>query len=175
MGMPERVLQTTSEKASLELGRRIGEQLEAGDVVALWGELGAGKTLMARGIAWGLGVPSMVRITSPTFTVINEYEARLHLYHLDLYRIANEDDLDTIPWREVLYGNGVAVVEWPERLGQALPEDRLDVYLEIISETVRRITIEARGQSYQTRFEVASLGLDNIDFEERQASCPVRP
>jgi tRNA threonylcarbamoyladenosine biosynthesis protein TsaE len=128
---------------------------------------------MARGIAWGLGVPPMVRITSPTFTVINEYEARLHLYHLDLYRIANEDDLDTIPWRDVLYGNGVAVVEWPERLGQVLPEERLDLCLEITGENVRRIIIRARGQSYQKRFEDAYLGVDNTDFEERQASCPV--
>jgi tRNA threonylcarbamoyladenosine biosynthesis protein TsaE len=171
--MLERVFQTTSEKASLELGRRIGERLEAGDVVALWGELGAGKTLIARGIAWGLGVPPMVHITSPTFTVINEYEARLHLYHLDLYRIANEDDLETIPWRDVLYGSGVAVVEWPERLGEALPEERLDLCLEIAGESVRRITIRAWGQNYQTRFEDASLGVDNTDFEERQASCPV--
>ncbi|HBD07401.1 MAG TPA: tRNA (adenosine(37)-N6)-threonylcarbamoyltransferase complex ATPase subunit type 1 TsaE [Syntrophobacteraceae bacterium] len=162
--MLEWVFHSTSEKASLELGRRIGERLEAGDVVALWGELGAGKTLMARGIARGLGIPSEVPITSPTFTIINEYESRLHLYHMDLYRIVNEDDLETIPWRDALYGSGVAVVEWPERLGEALPEQRLDLCLETAGDTARTITIRAWGQPYRTRFESTSLRFDNTDL-----------
>jgi tRNA threonylcarbamoyladenosine biosynthesis protein TsaE len=151
------VFRSASEQESHDLGRRIGERLEASDVVTLWGELGAGKTLIAQGIARGLGVPSAVRITSPTFTVINEYDGRLHLYHLDLYRIVNEDDLETVPWREALFGDGVAVVEWPERLGEALPEERLDLGLKIVGEAARTINIRAHGERYLARFAEVSL------------------
>jgi tRNA threonylcarbamoyladenosine biosynthesis protein TsaE len=151
--MCEWVFRSTSEAQSLEVGRQIGERLHGGDVVALWGELGAGKTLFARGIARGLGVAPGTRITSPTFTIINEYDGRLHLYHLDLYRIGCPDDLETVSWREALFGSGVAVVEWPERLGKALPEERLDVHLEIVGEEARAIRIHARGERYLARFE----------------------
>jgi len=151
--MPEWVFRSASETESLEVGRQIGERLNAGDVVTLWGELGAGKTLITRGIAQGLGIPPGVRVTSPTFTIINEYDGRLHLYHLDLYRIVSLDDLETVPWREALFGKGVAVVEWPERLGEALPEERLDICLEIAGEEERAISIHAHGERYLVRFE----------------------
>ena len=151
--MCEWIFRSTSEVQSLELGRQIGERLKSGDVVALWGELGAGKTLFTRGIARGLGVAEGTRITSPTFTIINEYDGRLHLYHLDLYRIGSLDDLETVSWREALFGSGVAVVEWPERLGKVLPEERLDVHLEIVGEETRAIGIHARGERYLVRFE----------------------
>jgi tRNA threonylcarbamoyladenosine biosynthesis protein TsaE len=140
---------SASEEASLEFGRSIGEGLEAGDVVALWGELGAGKTLLTRGIARGLGIPAEVRITSPTFTFINEYDGRLHLYHLDLYRISHPDELDTLPWREALYGAGVAVVEWPDRLGELVPAERLDILLEITGDATRTFTIDPCGDKYR--------------------------
>jgi tRNA threonylcarbamoyladenosine biosynthesis protein TsaE len=138
-------MESSSEAVSLELGRRIGQLLEAGDVVALWGELGAGKTLLPRGIAHGLGISPRVRITSPTFTFINEYDGRLHLYHLDLYRLTGADELETIPCREALFGTGVAVVEWPERLGSDLPAERWDIRLVISGDASRTITISARG------------------------------
>ena len=139
------IIHSDSEAASLELGRHIGECLEAGDVLALWGELGAGKTLLTRGIARGLGISPEVRITSPTFTFINEYEGRLYLYHIDLYRVVDAAELNTIPWREVLFGSGVAVVEWPERLGQGLPDERFDIQLQITGDDTRTITIRAHG------------------------------
>jgi tRNA threonylcarbamoyladenosine biosynthesis protein TsaE len=139
------IIHSDSEAASLELGRHIGECLEAGDVLALWGELGAGKTLLTRGIARGLGISPEVRITSPTFTFINEYEGRLYLYHIDLYRVVDAAELNTIPWREVLFGSGVAVVEWPERLGQGLPDERFDIQLQITGDDTRTITISAHG------------------------------
>jgi tRNA threonylcarbamoyladenosine biosynthesis protein TsaE len=144
--MQSLVIESPGEAVSLELGRRIGQLLEAGDVLALWGELGAGKTLLTRGIARGLGISPQVRITSPTFTFINEYDGRLHLYHLDLYRITVADDLETLPWREALFGAGVAVVEWPERLGSNLPAARWDIRLAIGSDTSRIITISAHGE-----------------------------
>jgi tRNA threonylcarbamoyladenosine biosynthesis protein TsaE len=150
--MPQLVIESPSETVSLEVGRRLGQCLQAGDVAALWGELGAGKTLLARGIARGLGIPAHVRITSPTFTFINEYEGRLHLYHLDLYRITAADGLETLPWREALFGTGVALVEWPERLGAALPPERWDIHLEITGDTSRTITICPQGSENISRW-----------------------
>jgi len=139
------------EEVSLRLGRLIGSWLEAGDVVALWGELGAGKTLLARGVARGLGVPDEVPVTSPTFTFINEYEGRLHLYHLELYRLSDPDELETLPWREALYGKGASLIEWPERLGHLLPDERWDIRLEIRGETDRLITIIPRCRNFDER------------------------
>jgi len=141
------VFECGSQEATVELGRRIGQNLAAGDVVALWGDLGAGKTLMTRAMALGLGVPERTPVTSPTFTFINEYEGRLHIYHLDLYRLSDLTELDTLPWMEALYGTGVSIIEWPERLGTLIPEERWDLHLKITSDETRTITIEALGKA----------------------------
>ncbi len=122
--MNEFIFNSPGEECSLLFGRAIGQLVQAGDILALHGELGAGKTLLTQGIARGLEVGPEVRVTSPTFTIINEYSGRLHLFHLDLYRISGPDELETLPWQESLFGNGVAVIEWPERLGRLLPADR---------------------------------------------------
>ena len=97
--MNEFVFNSPGEECSLLLGRAIGELVQSGDILALRGELGSGKTLLTRGIARGLGVGPQVRVTSPTFTIINEYSGRLDLFHLDLYRISGPDELETLPWR----------------------------------------------------------------------------
>ncbi len=141
------VFECGSQEATVELGRRIGQNLAAGDVVALWGDLGAGKTLMTRAMTLGLGVPERTPVTSPTFTFINEYEGRLHIYHLDLYRLSDLTELDTLPWMEALYGTGVSIIEWPERLGTLIPEERWDLHLKITSDETRTITIEALGKA----------------------------
>jgi tRNA threonylcarbamoyladenosine biosynthesis protein TsaE len=150
--MDEMTLTSPNESCSLMLGAKIGEQVEAGDVLALWGELGTGKTLFTRGIARGMGVPQQIPITSPTFTIINEYEGRLRLYHLDLYRLTTLEDLETVPWREVIFGSGVAVIEWPDRMGSLLPVKRWDIRFEFLDEDHRRITVAAHGESEQARF-----------------------
>ncbi|MCK8601093.1 tRNA (adenosine(37)-N6)-threonylcarbamoyltransferase complex ATPase subunit type 1 TsaE [Desulfoferrobacter suflitae] len=149
--MKHLTLSSANEDYSCELGRRIGAMLATGDILALWGELGAGKTLLARGIARGLGVPSSIPVTSPTFTFINEYHGRLHLYHLDLYRLGDWDELDTLPWREALYGTGVAIIEWPDRLGPYLPEERFDVRITITGDASRSIDIIAHGDLLSER------------------------
>ncbi len=139
------------EDCTLLIGRRIGELLEPGDILSLRGELGAGKTLLVRGIARGLGVPESVRVTSPTFTIINEYAGRLLLFHLDLYRISGPDELETLPWEETLFGRGIAAIEWPERLGRLLPSSRIDVKIYITGEECRSISILGRGKRYAER------------------------
>jgi len=136
-----------NEEFSSLLGFRIGERLCRGDILAMWGELGAGKTFLTRGIARGLDVPSSIPITSPTFTFINEYSSgRLHLYHLDLYRLTDPDEIETLPWKEAIYGSGVCIIEWPDRLGQNIPEERIDIHLEITGEMSRTIIIMAPSE-----------------------------
>lgn len=139
------------EECSLLLGRCIGKLLCPGDVLALWGELAAGKTLLARGIAQGLGVPPEVRVTSPTFTIINEYPGRLYLYHLDLYRVSGPEELETLPWQESLFSKGVAVIEWPERLDRLLPSNRWDISFAITGLESRRISFACRGKRNRER------------------------
>jgi tRNA threonylcarbamoyladenosine biosynthesis protein TsaE len=131
---PGTIVVTRSETETFDAGVRVAARLEVGDVVLLSGPLGAGKTVLARGLAAGLGVaPGEVR--SPTFTLVNPYRGRVPVYHLDLYRIEKPSDLDELGLEEILGGDGVAVVEWGERLGRWLPPRRL------------LITVEDRGGS----------------------------
>jgi len=142
------------------LGSRLGELLEAGDVILLEGGLGAGKTVLHQGIAQGLGVEDPV--TSHTFTLIHEYAGRLPLYHVDLYRLADDADAAAIGLEEYIYGDGVTVVEWPDRAGGLLPDDHLTVLLSPIAETKRALRLTPLGQRYTrlvTRFKREVFGL----------------
>ncbi|MBU6423660.1 MAG: tRNA (adenosine(37)-N6)-threonylcarbamoyltransferase complex ATPase subunit type 1 TsaE [Chloroflexota bacterium] len=126
------------------LGERIGCAAEAGDVVALWGELGSGKTTLVRGIARGLGVPEHA-VTSPTFVIVHEHDdGRLPLFHIDLYRLAPGDTPST-GWDEALLSGGVTAIEWPDRVARWLPPDRLDVRLLSRGGDEREILLEATG------------------------------
>ncbi len=136
------IFETYSPEETVSIGEKIGRNLKKGDIVALWGEMGAGKTTITRGIAKALGVPPGVPVTSPTFTLINEYDGKVKLYHIDFYRIASVDELETIPLREVFYGDGIAVIEWPDKLEKYLPETRWDVIIEFIEEDKRRIKVK---------------------------------
>jgi tRNA threonylcarbamoyladenosine biosynthesis protein TsaE len=160
--MQELKLTSPSENCSLRLGSRIGQQVEGGDVLALRGELGSGKTLFTRGIARGMGVPLQVPITSPTFTIINEYEGRLRLYHLDLYRLKGSEELEMLPWREIIFGDGVSVIEWPDLMCGLLPERRWDLEFEFVDEDRRTITLAARGESQEAR--LANLAQELTDI-----------
>lgn len=134
------------------LGERLGRSARPGDVIALWGELGAGKTVLARGVATGLGIDPE-EVTSPTFIILHEHATgRMPLFHLDLYRLSNAD-LGSTGWQETLDGGGVTVIEWPDRAGDELPADRLDVRLEHIAETKRRVVLEATGPRSRTLLE----------------------
>jgi tRNA threonylcarbamoyladenosine biosynthesis protein TsaE len=166
--MKEFLFRSPGEKCSLLLGRAIGELLQPGDILALRGELAAGKTLLARGIARGLGIGPEVRITSPTFTIINEYAGRLRLYHIDLYRISGPDDLDTLPWQESLFGNGAAVIEWPERLGRLLPAERWDIKFSICDEESREMLVCGRGRKNRARM---AKWVEKIQEVQREAQC----
>jgi len=142
------------------VGARLGELLEAGDVVLLEGELGAGKTVFAQGVARGLGIEDPV--TSPTFTLIHEYEGRLPLYHADLYRLAGAADALGIGLEEYLWGDGVTLIEWPDRATGLVPDVHLTVALRPISDTKRAIRLSAAGDRYTrlvAQFKQAAFGL----------------
>jgi tRNA threonylcarbamoyladenosine biosynthesis protein TsaE len=139
-------METSSPEETHLLAERLGGLLEPGDVVALIGELGSGKTLFAQGLARGLEVPVSFAITSPTFTLVNEYPGRIPFYHLDLYRIAGAAQCVDLGLEELLYGQGAAVIEWAERLGPELPEERLEVHLTLTGESNRSIIFRAFGR-----------------------------
>ena len=131
---------------TITLGRIMGAQLGMGAVIALIGELGSGKTCITQGIAQGLGVPDAYYITSPTFTLINEYPGRIPLYHLDVYRLSGAEDLVDLGYEEYFYGNGVIVIEWAEKIQDILPAGCLYVYFTYIDENSRQMKITGNNE-----------------------------
>ena len=131
---------THCEEETEALGERLAKCLRAGAVVALYGDLGAGKTAFVRGMARGLDIRESV--TSPTFTIVNEYPGDPALFHFDMYRLKNAEELYGIGWEDYLDRNGICVTEWSERIEEALPEDAVRVTIGRTGENDRRIRIE---------------------------------
>jgi len=130
-------------------GRLLGQSMCGGEIVGLVGELGTGKTVFVKGVAEGLEVGKDAWIRSPTFTLINEYSGRLPIYHIDLYRVGSREELEALNLREYLYGTGVSLIEWFDKL----PEEELDEHLKVMlahgGGTVREVTFNARGERYE--------------------------
>jgi tRNA threonylcarbamoyladenosine biosynthesis protein TsaE len=133
------------------LGRALGAVAEAGDLVCLWGDLGAGKTHLAKAFGAALGVTET--ITSPSFILMAEYEGRLPLFHIDPYRLASAEDALAGGLIDERQASGVTLVEWPERLGDALPLDRLDVRIGGTGDEPRTITLIAWPDRYRRYLE----------------------
>lgn len=145
---------SSSVEQTLRLGMRLGELLQPGDLICLSGELGAGKTVMARGVGRGWG--ASVRVTSPTFTLINQYprltDGRI-LYHMDCYRLESQADAITTGIEDILEGNGALMIEWAERIETMLSADRLTISLAYESETRRSLRFQAKGARSTRLFE----------------------
>lgn len=131
---------TDSEASTIKLGENIGKVLEPGDIISLTGDLGAGKTQLTKGIAAGLGVVDYV--TSPTFIIVNEYEGRIPLYHFDVYRINDIQEMYEIGFDEYLFGKGVCVIEWGDIVSDLLPEKIIRINMKKIDDNIREISIE---------------------------------
>jgi len=134
-------IQSKSSEDTFRIGAIIGAGADKGDIVALIGDLGTGKTRLTQGIAAGLEVPAAYPITSPTFTLINEYPGRFVLYHFDIYRLEGSKDLEDMGYEDYFYGDGVVVIEWAERIRDILPEGVLFINLAYLDEHNRELVI----------------------------------
>lgn len=130
------------------LGRRLGPLLFPGAVIALVGQLGAGKTHFTRAVAEGLGVRNPAAVNSPTFVLIQEYPARLPVYHFDAYRLATGSEFAALGSDEYFAGDGVCLIEWADRVPDAMPAERLDISIHIVDASRRRFNVTARGEKY---------------------------
>jgi len=134
------VFTTANEKETLQAGEEFAKSLRPGDVVAMRGYLGAGKTAFTRGVAAGLGLDA--RVSSPTFTIVNEYLGKVPLFHFDLYRLGDSEELFEIGWEEYLERGGICMVEWSENADDAMPRNTIYVNIEKTDETGRVITVD---------------------------------
>lgn len=136
---------THSLEETENMAQQLARQLKAGDVITLEGDLGAGKTTFTKGVAKGLDITETV--TSPTFTIIKQYEGRLPLYHMDVYRLEYSDE--DIGFDEYFYGNGISIVEWASFIEEYLPDEYLHVSVYYMDETTRKWVFQAYGKHYE--------------------------
>jgi len=134
------IFTTNSAEETIELGKKIGLLLKPGTVIAMQGTLAAGKTTITKGIAEALGVTET--ITSPTFTLISEYEGKMPLYHMDVYRLDSTEDFLNLGVEEMIYGKGVCIIEWSEKIFEELPSNTIILRLEAQENNSRKITLE---------------------------------
>jgi len=143
--VPSRVFVTHSTEETIQRGREIGVRLKPPVLILLSGDLGAGKTTLTKGIASGLGAAGEDEVTSPTFTLVHKYERDARAYHVDLYRISDAHDLETLGLEDIFDERAVVIVEWPERLNLRTGWPILRIQLEHVSESERRISIDDPG------------------------------
>ena len=147
------ILKTKSSAQTVKLGKAIGRLLGPGQVVALIGDLGAGKTTFTKGLSSGLGVKDLSTVRSPSFVLIREYEGRIPVYHFDLYRLDNLDQVEGLGYEEYFYGQGLTIIEWADKIKDLLPEEYLIVELSLADEdkTVnsRNIKFIPHGRQYR--------------------------
>jgi len=133
---------TNSAKETIRAGERLAKKLRPGDIVALTGNLGSGKTTFTKGLGKGLGVKDPRRINSPTFVLIKEHNGKVPLYHLDLYRMDDLKEIENLAIEEYIYGNGITVIEWAEKIKRILPGKRVSVKFKIKGGTKREVIVE---------------------------------
>lgn len=131
---------TLTAEDTIQLGIDIGKKIKKGDIIALKGNLAAGKTTITKGIALALDIDD--EITSPTYTLISEYPGKIPLYHMDMYRIDSIEEFEMLGVDELLFGNGVSVIEWSERIEEYLPEDHIVINIQRQKDGSRNITVK---------------------------------
>jgi tRNA threonylcarbamoyladenosine biosynthesis protein TsaE len=143
--MSKYTVETHSAEETIAFAHKLATLLTPGDVLTLEGDLGAGKTTFTKGIATGLGITRT--LSSPTFTIVKEYEGKMPLYHMDVYRLEGSDE--DIGFDEYFHGNGIAVVEWAQFIEDYLPDERLNITIKYLDEQLRIIALEPVGKHFE--------------------------
>ena len=152
-------IETGEVEQTIELGNLIGSLLKAGDVVALIGQLGAGKTYLTKGIAEGQGVKDRKEVTSPSFVLIKQYMGRMPIYHFDAYRVKSPDEMYDIDSVGFFWGEGISIIEWADKVMECLPDDFIKITIETVGETSRDIHISYQGERYRSFMEEFKEGV----------------
>ncbi len=146
-------IETGEVEQTIELGNLIGSLLKAGDVVALMGQLGAGKTYLTKGIAEGQGVKDRKEVTSPSYVLIKQYMGRIPIYHFDAYRVKSPGEMYDIDCVGFFWGEGISIIEWADKVMECLPDDFIKITIETVGETSRDIHISYQGEKYRNFME----------------------
>ena len=156
-------IRSRSPDETIKIGEAIGQTANPGDLVLLRGQLGTGKTCLTQGILWGLGGTEYAR--SPTFVLMSQYEARMTLYHIDLYRIGSIQELEILGLEEVIFGDGVTVVEWAERSGDLFIENGLNIEISYDRTDNRIMNLYTNNDKYATTLETIGNSINSADIE----------
>jgi len=148
------VIHTQSTRETIQIGKRIGKLLRAGDVIALVGELGSGKTHLIKGLAAGVGVERSNRITSPSFTLIHEYQGRIPFFHVDLFRLATEGEAEELGLEEYFVRGGVTAIEWADKIAELLPKELIWISLRSLGAQTRAIRLRGKGKRCETLVKI---------------------
>ncbi len=143
------VIQSKSASETVRLGKSIGSLLLPGDVVALVGELGAGKTQFIKGLAAGAGIRNPTYISSPSFTLINEYPGRITFYHIDLFRLSKEKEAEDLGLEDYIQGKGITAIEWADKIPSLLPKELLIIRIAYTGKNTRSLEILGKGGRYE--------------------------
>ena len=154
------VFQTQSTSETIRIGKGIGSFLRSGDVVALAGDLGTGKTQFIKGLAAGMGVGKPTYISSPSFTLINEYPGKVAFYHIDLFRLRSEKEAEELGLEEYFQSEGITAIEWADKIPSLLPKENLWVHIHYTGKNTRSIEMIPKGKRYEElikKFKISNL------------------
>jgi tRNA threonylcarbamoyladenosine biosynthesis protein TsaE len=158
------VFETHRTSETIRIGKSIGSRLLPGDVVALVGELGAGKTQFIKGLAAGVGVRNPTYISSPSFKLINEYPGKIAFYHIDLFRLEGEKEAEELGLDDYFQGRGITAIEWADKIPSLLPEEILWIEIHYTGENTRSLEISGKGKRFEDLVrELSEFGMGNLE------------
>ena len=169
------VTESKSTSQTIRLGKSIGSRLRAGDVVALVGELGAGKTQFIKGLATGAGVGKPTYVSSPSFTLINEYPGRVPFYHIDLFRLECQEEAEGLGLEDYLHGGGITAIEWADKVPSLLPKEMLSIHLVVTGKNTRSIEMTGKGKRYLNlvdQIQSSELGVGSRETKNKTLRTP---
>jgi tRNA threonylcarbamoyladenosine biosynthesis protein TsaE len=162
------LLHTKTTAETIQIGKSVGGLLRPGDVVALVGELGAGKTQFIKGLAEGAGVRRSTYVSSPSFTLINEYPGRIPFYHVDLFRLEQEKEAEELGLEDYFQGGGISAVEWADKIPSLLPKEMLLIHIAYTGKNTRSLEVTGKGKHYEDLVkELSEFRMPNSEYEVR--------